>query len=144
MKNDKYKKVIFLAMLFTALSLVPIYARGWVQENGEWRYKQKDGTFAISQMKASGNKKYYLDEQGNIAKLYYLQDYNSKSYFYNANGLVTKYGCVIVGSSTKSNKTIDADYILYFNYDGSVISKTLLASANVPSNYIESRQDYLK
>lgn len=144
MNNNKFKINIYLIILFIIVFLMPTYARGWVKENGEWYYKQKDGTYATSQMKASGNKKYYLDEKGNIAKMYYLQDYDNKSYFYNEEGLITKYGCVIIEPSTKSNKAIDNDYVLYFNYDGSVISKTLLTNDNIPLNYVESRHEYLK
>lgn len=144
MNKHRCKIKILFIIIILVFSLLPVYARGWVKENGEWYYKQKDGTYATSQMKASGNKKYYLDEKGNIAKMYYLQDYDNKSYFYNEEGLITKYGSVIIGPSTKSNKVIDNDYVLYFNYDGSVISKTLLTNDNMPSNYVESRQEYLK
>ena len=49
------------AMLSLGMSMTSLAATGWVQENGNWRYYDRDGYYVTNEWKKSNNTWYYLD-----------------------------------------------------------------------------------
>lgn len=116
-------KIELLLLIF--VSFQSIYAKGWKQDSVGWRYENSDGSYVTSSYRNSGSHKMYLNENGYVATLYYLVD-KDKSYFFDKDGYKMKYGCAIIGTSTKSNIRVDKNYILYFITNGEVFIKNEL------------------
>ena len=55
------------AMLSLGMSMTSLAATGWVQENGNWRYYDRDGYYVTNEWKKSNNTWYYLDDDGYMA-----------------------------------------------------------------------------
>lgn len=81
----------------------------WVQENGEWKYKTKDG-YITSTWKTIGGQKYYFDENGCMASGF--QVIGGSSYCFGDNGALKK-------------KTFIEDGVYYVidNEDGIIIDE---------------------
>lgn len=139
------KNIWSLLLVFSLLCVQPCFA-GWIKDNNEiWHYVKKDGTYVTSQYKNNCGKKLYLDEKGDLATLYYLQDDKGNDFFFDEKGLkvTTTYAYVLINSKTKSNKTIDKEYALKFNKSGQVISKTVYNGESLLI-YIDARNSSIK
>lgn len=94
------------------------FALGWKKIDNEWHYTDREDNIVKNSIKSSNNIKMYLDENGNIAKDYLLQNYNLYDYYFDSNGHIVKDAEIIVSSQTKSNLIIDGNYKYKFDKDG--------------------------
>ena len=85
-------KIVNIKLKFSLLLLIffiisPIFAKGWEQDDiGEWHYVESDGNYTTNKIVNSGLSKFYLNDEGNIEKNYFLQDYRGASYYFGPRG----------------------------------------------------------
>lgn len=75
---NKKKKLLTIvsatAVLSLGLSIMSFAATGWVQENGKWRYYDRDGYYVTNEWKRLNNTWYYLDDNGYMAVNALIED----------------------------------------------------------------------
>ena len=77
------------AMLSLGMSMTSLAATGWVQENGNWRYYDRDGYYVTNEWKKSNNTWYYLDDDGYMAVNELIED-GDRYYAVDALGAMVK------------------------------------------------------
>lgn len=89
----KYAKTLLIPCAAAALTLgttmLSFAATGWQEEDGTWRYYDKDGEAVTSVFKKSGNDFFWLDEDGNMATSQLIQD-DDDYYYVNESGAMVK------------------------------------------------------
>ena len=114
--NKKLKFSVLLLMIFI---VSPAFARGWEKDDlGEWHYVESDGNYATNKIVNSGLSKFYLNNEGNIEKNYFLQDYRGASYYFGPRGEMVTNFSVYISKKTKSNKSIAKSQYIYFDNMG--------------------------
>ena len=81
----KRKHILTIALCLSALSAMPAYAAGWVQENGEWYYEDNYGDYVTDTWRSSGNGEYYLGDDGRMVTSA-LIDTGSALYYVDSSG----------------------------------------------------------
>ena len=79
------------AMLAIGASMTSFAATGWVEEDGQWYYYDKDGNRVEDEWKKSGDNWYWLDseENGAMATDKLVED-DDDTYYVDANGVMVK------------------------------------------------------
>lgn len=114
--NLKFKILLLLLMFFI---ISPVFARGWEKDSiGEWHYVESDGNYATNKIVNSGLSKFYLNDEGNIEKNFFLQDYRGASYYFGSRGEMVTNLSIYISKKTKSNKSIDKSQYIYFDDKG--------------------------
>lgn len=79
------KKILFILLtLVFLLFSTSVFAGDWVQEGANWKYKDNNGEFVISNHKLVDGKWYLFDENGNMVTGFY--EFGDKFYYYNTDG----------------------------------------------------------
>lgn len=86
MKNFKLVAAIAAAaILVVGASMTSFAAYGWQEENGVWKYYDKNGDAVSGEWKKSGENWFYLDDNGEMA-VDQLVEWNDNYYYVDANG----------------------------------------------------------
>lgn len=115
------KNVIKIAVVLSTsfFIITTSFSRGWEQDAiGEWHYVEDDGTYIKNKIVPSGASKFYLNNDGNIEKNFFLQDYRGHSYYFISNGMMVTNFSVYIKTTTKSNKEIYKNQRIYFDEKG--------------------------
>lgn len=79
-KNTKLALILSAAAMLTlGASFSAFAASGWLNQNGEWRYLDRDGYAVTDEWKKSGNDWYYINSDGYMAKNALIND--GKNYY---------------------------------------------------------------
>ena len=103
------------AMLAIGASMTSFAATGWVEEDGQWYYYDKDGNRVEDEWKKSGDNWYWLDseENGAMATDKLVEDDND-TYFVDANGVMVKNTWVKVVNEDQDEDSDPAEYRYYY------------------------------
>lgn len=114
-------KIIFMTILMSGTYIFSCLAAGWVSDGGgNWSYVDKDGIYATNTIRASGDEKYYLDENGFMVRDYLLEDYNEAVYYFDDDGKMVKNTWVAVDITQVYNQMDNPPsiYLYYFGNNG--------------------------
>ena len=121
MKN-KFVQTCLIASAISAMMLSTAFAANhWSNEDGTWKYLDKDNTVITNSWAKSGDDWYYVDDQGNLLTNILFED-NDNYYYFDSNGTMVR------------NTWIDyEDNWYYFKEDGKayVTKKDELTSSNL-------------
>ena len=143
MKKHLFGKlfIIFNLMLvvFVILFSITSFCSGWeLDEYGNYRYKNEDGSYVTNARMKSGNKSVYLNNEGYIEKNFFWQNKNY-AYYFTSDGSMIMNANVLIRKDTKSNISIDKDMVLNFDNMGRCKKVNGEWSNAKNSNYIESK-----
>ncbi|WP_432631067.1 hypothetical protein [Brotaphodocola sp.] len=115
------------AMLAIGASMTSFAATGWVEEDGQWYYYDKDGNRVEDEWKKSGDNWYWLDseENGAMATDKIVED-DDDTYYVDANGVMVKNTWVKVVNEDQDDDD-PAEYRYYYMQNS---GKAYKASSN--------------
>ncbi len=103
------------ALLAIGASMTSFAATGWVEEDGQWYYYNKDGSRAEDEWKKSGNNWYWLDsENGGAMATDKLIDDNNNTYYVDSNGVMVSNTWVKIVNEDQDENTDPAEYRYYY------------------------------
>lgn len=103
------------ALLAIGASMTSFAATGWVEEDGQWYYYNKDGSRAEDEWKKSGNNWYWLDsENGGAMATDKLIDDNNNTYYVDSNGVMVTSTWVKIVNEDQDEDTDPAEYRYYY------------------------------
>ena len=119
------------AMLAIGASMTSFAATGWVEEDGQWYYYDKDGNRVEDEWKKSGDNWYWLDseENGAMATDKLVED-DDDTYYVDANGVMVKNTWVKVVNEDQDDDDDPAEYRYYYMQNS---GKAYKASDNTSS-----------
>lgn len=89
-RQTKRFLIPFAAAAFTiGASMMSFAATGWQQEDGAWRYYDRDGSAVENEWKKSGDSWFWLDENGYMATSQLIED-DDNFYYVDENGVQVK------------------------------------------------------
>lgn len=136
-KNIKLATIISATALLTfGAAFTSMAATGWSQENGTWKYYDKDGSYVSDEWKKSGDIWYYLDGDGNMVTDQLIED-GDNYYGVDANGAMIK---------NEWREFVDEDddgesHWYYFQSSGKAKDDGFLTLDNVRYHFTDSRMD---
>ena len=141
-KQTKIGVILAAAAVLSVSVASLVSARGWVQAGGNWQYLNNDNEPVTSTIQASGNSKFYLDENGYMVRDYFLEnDDNENTYYFGSNGAMVTNTWVAIDSSIVEDQQ---DYVpdVYWYYFGSS-GKAIKGSANNPKKSTINGNKYM-
>ena len=141
-KQTKIGVILAAAAVLSVSVASLVSARGWVQAGGNWQYLNNDNEPVTSTIQASGNSKFYLDENGYMVRDYFLEnDDNDNTYYFGSNGAMVTNTWVAIDSSIVEDQQ---DYVpdVYWYYFGSS-GKAIKGSANNPKKSTINGNKYM-
>lgn len=117
----KHKKTLLIPCAAAALtlgtSMLSFAATGWQEEDGTWRYYDKDGEAVTSVWRKSGNDFFWLDEDGDMATDQLVED-NDNYYYVNESGAMVKNQWRELENEDKQDDDDSDTAWYYFGADG--------------------------
>ncbi|MDO4267000.1 MAG: cell wall-binding protein [Eubacteriales bacterium] len=113
MKKQTRRLIIpCVAAAFTiGASMMSFAATGWVQEDGSWRYYDRDGNYVENEWKKSGNYWFWLDEDGYMAADQLVED-DDDHYYVGGDGVMLSNSWVRLDNEDPGED--DADTCWYY------------------------------
>ena len=103
------------ALLAIGASMTSFAATGWVQENGEWFWYDRDGSRVEDEWKKSGNDWYWLDSEENGAMaLDKLIEDDGDTYYVNSTGVMVRNAWVSIVNEDQDDDDDPAEYNWYY------------------------------
>ena len=103
------------ALLAIGASMTSFAATGWVEEDGQWYFYNKDGDRVEDEWKKSGDNWYWLDSEENGAMAVdKLIDDDDDTYYVDANGVMVKNTWVKVVNEDQDDDDDPAEYNYYY------------------------------
>ena len=103
------------ALLAIGASMTSFAATGWVEEDGQWYYYDKDGNRVEDEWKKSGDNWYWLDsEEGGAMAVDKLVEDDDDTYYVDANGVMVKNTWVKVVNEDQDDDEDPAEYRYYY------------------------------
>ena len=103
------------ALLAIGASMTSFAATGWVEEDGQWYYYDKDGNRVEDEWKKSGDNWYWLDsEEGGSMAVDKLIEDDDNIYYVDANGVMVKNTWVKVVNEEQDDEEDPAEYNYYY------------------------------
>ena len=103
------------ALLAIGASMTSFAATGWVEENGEWFYYEKDGSKAEDVWKKSGDKWFWLDsEESGAMAIDKLVEDNDYTYYVDSTGAMVANTWVKVVNEDQDDDDDPAEYNYYY------------------------------
>ncbi|MCI6886352.1 MAG: hypothetical protein MR868_03745 [Lachnospiraceae bacterium] len=103
------------ALLAIGASMTSFAATGWVEEDGQWYFYDKDGNRVENEWKKSGDNWYWLDsdENGAMAVDKLVED-DDDTYYVDANGVMVRNTWVKVVNEDQDDEEDPAEYNYYY------------------------------
>ncbi len=103
------------ALLAIGASMTSFAATGWVQENGEWFWYDRDGSRVEDEWKKSGDDWYWLDsdENGAMALDKLIED-DGDTYYVNSTGAMVRNAWVSIVNEDQDDEDDPAEYNWYY------------------------------
>ena len=113
------------ALLAIGASMTSFAATGWVQENGEWFWYDRDGSRVEDEWKKSGNDWYWLDSEENGAMaLDKLIEDDGDTYYVNSTGAMVRNAWISIVNEDQDDDDDPAEYNwYYFQSNGKAYTK---------------------
>ena len=129
------------AMLAIGASMTSFAATGWVEEDGQWYYYDKDGNRVEDEWKKSGDNWYWLDseENGAMATDKLVED-DSDTYYVDANGVMVKNTWVKVVNEDQDDDDDPAEYRYYYMQNSGKAYKASDSSSTVKFKTIDGKK----
>ena len=103
------------ALLAIGASMTSFAATGWVEEDGQWYFYDKDGNRVEDEWKKSGDNWYWLDsEEGGAMAMDKLVDDNDDTYYVDGNGVMVRNTWVKVVNEDQDDEDDPAEYNYYY------------------------------
>ena len=103
------------ALLAIGASMTSFAATGWVQENGEWFWYDRDGSRVEDEWKKSGDDWYWLDSEENGAMaLDKLIEDDGDTYYVNSTGAMVRNAWVSIVNEDQDDDDDPAEYNWYY------------------------------
>ena len=103
------------ALLAIGASMTSFAATGWVEEDGQWYYYDKDGNKVEDEWKKSGDNWYWLDsEEGGAMAVDKLVEDDDDYYYVDANGVMVTNTWVKVVNEDQDDEEDPAEYRYYY------------------------------
>ena len=103
------------ALLAIGASMTSFAATGWVEEDGQWYFYDKDGNRVEDEWKKSGDNWYWLDsEEGGAMAVDKLIEDDDDSYYVDANGVMVTNTWVKVVNEDQDDEDDPAEYNYYY------------------------------
>ncbi len=103
------------ALLAIGASMTSFAATGWVEEDGQWYYYDKDGNRVEDEWKKSGDNWYWLDsEEGGAMAVDKLIEDDDDTYYVDSNGVMVKNTWVKVVNEDQDEDDDPAEYRYYY------------------------------
>ena len=103
------------ALLAIGASMTSFAATGWVQENGEWFWYDRDGSRVEDEWKKSGDDWYWLDSEENGAMaLDKLIEDDGDTYYVNSTGVMVRNAWVSIVNEDQDDDDDPAEYNWYY------------------------------
>ncbi len=103
------------ALLAIGASMTSFAATGWVQENGEWFWYDRDGSRVEDEWKKSGDDWYWLDSEENGAMaLDKLIEDDGDTYYVNSTGAMVRNAWVSIVNEDQDDDEDPAEYNWYY------------------------------
>ena len=141
-KQTKIGVILAAAAVLSVSVASLVSARGWVQAGGNWQYLNNDNEPVTSTIQASGNSKFYLDENGYMVRDYFLEnDDSDNTYYFGSNGAMVTNTWVAIDSSIVEDQQ---DYVpdVYWYYFGSS-GKAIKGKSNDPKKTTINGNKYM-
>ena len=129
------------AMLAIGASMTSFAATGWVEEDGQWYYYDKDGNRVEDEWKKSGDNWYWLDseENGAMATDKLVED-DDDTYYVDANGVMVKNTWVKVVNEDQDDDDDPAEYRYYYMQNSGKAYKASDTSSTVKFKTIDGKK----
>ena len=113
------------ALLAVGASMTSFAATGWVEEDGQWFYYDKDGNRVEDTWKKSGENWYWLasEEGGGMAVDTLVED-GDDTYYVDSNGVMVRNTWVKVVNEEQDDEDEPAEYIYYYMQSNGKAYKT--------------------
>ena len=129
------------AMLAIGASMTSFAATGWVEEDGQWYYYDKDGNRVEDAWKKSGDNWYWLDgEEGGAMATDKLVEDDDDTYYVDANGVMVKNTWVKVVNEDQDDDDDPAEYRYYYMQNSGKAYKASDNSSSVKFKTIDGKK----
>ena len=103
------------ALLAIGASMTSFAATGWVEEDGQWYFYDKDGNRVEDAWKKSGDNWYWLDgEEGGAMAVDKLIEDDDDTYYVDGNGVMVRTTWVKVVNEDQDDDEDPAEYNYYY------------------------------
>jgi glucan-binding YG repeat protein len=103
------------ALLAVGASMTSFAAAGWVEEDGQWFFYDRDGNRVEDTWKKSGDNWYWLDsEEGGAMAIDKLVEDGEETYYVDSNGVMVRNTWVKVVNEEQDDESDPAEYIYYY------------------------------
>ena len=138
-RQTKFGIVLAAAAVISVSVASLVCARGWVQQGADWYYADASNEFVTETIQASGNSKFYLDQDGRMVRDYFLEDYNGNAYYFGSNGAMVTNTWVAIDSALVENQDdyVPDNYWYYFQASGKAMKA---ASGSVKKTTVDGKK----
>ena len=113
------------ALLAVGASMTSFAAAGWVEEDGQWFFYDRDGNRVEDTWKKSGDNWYWLDsEEGGAMAIDKLIEDGEDTYYVDSNGVMVRNTWVKVVNEEQDDESDPAEYIYYYMQSNGKAYKT--------------------
>ena len=113
------------ALLAVGASMTSFAATGWVEEDGQWFFYDRDGNRVENTWKKSGDNWYWLDsEEGGAMAIDKLVEDGEDTYYVDSNGVMVRNTWVKVVNEEQDDESDPAEYIYYYMQSNGKAYKT--------------------
>jgi hypothetical protein len=127
------------ALLAIGASMTSFAATGWVEEDGQWYYYDKDGNKVEDTWKKSGDNWYWLDsEEGGAMAVDKLITDDDNTYYVDSNGVMVKNTWVKVVNDDQDDDD-DAEYNYYYMQSNGKAYKRSSSANGVTKKVIDGK-----
>ncbi len=103
------------ALLAIGASMTSFAAAGWVEEDGQWFYYDKDGNRVEDEWKKSGDNWYWLDsDEGGAMAVDKLVEDGDNTYYVDSNGVMVRNQWIQVVNEDQNDDDDPAEYNFYY------------------------------
>ena len=113
------------ALLAVGASMTSFAATGWVEEDGQWFFYDRDGNRVEDAWKKSGDNWYWLDsEEGGAMAIDKLVEDGEETYYVDSNGVMVRNTWVKVVNEEQDDDSDPAEYNYYYMQSNGKAYKT--------------------
>ncbi|MEW4411223.1 argininosuccinate lyase [Clostridium sp. AN503] len=141
-KQTKLAAVVSAAALLAiGASMTSFAATGWVEEDGQWYFYDKDGVRVEDEWKKSGDNWYWMDseEDGAMATDKLIED-DDDTYYVDSNGVMVRNTWVKVVNEEQDDDDDPAEYHYYYMQSSGKAYKNTGDTSKVRKKTIDGKQ----